>query len=142
MRFLFDTDHISILQLRTEPDYSNINARMTRYVPGDLAYSIVSFDEQARGARARINSARHLAEVVHRYRLLEIVLADYVNKVVLPFDAAAASIFSGLPRIRGKIGTMDLRIASIALSRGLILLTRNTRDFGRVPNLIIEDWTI
>jgi tRNA(fMet)-specific endonuclease VapC len=142
MRFLFDTDHISILQLKTQPDCSNINTRMARYVPGDFAYSIVSFDEHARGAHAQINSARHLAEVVHRYRLLEIVLAEYVNKVVLPFDTAAASVFSGLATVRGRVGTIDLRIASIALSRGLTLLTRNKRDFSRVPKLIIDDWTI
>jgi tRNA(fMet)-specific endonuclease VapC len=142
MKVLFDTDHISILQLKTEPDCSNIMAHVARYDSEDFAYSIVSFDEQTRGARARISSARSLPEIILGYRLLEVVLADYATAEVLPFDGSAASIFSSLPKSRGKIGTMDLRIASIALSRGLTLLTRNTRDFGRVPNLMIEDWTI
>ncbi len=37
---------------------------------------------------------------------------------------------------------MDLRIAATAQARGLILLTRNTRDFSQVPGLVTEDWTI
>jgi tRNA(fMet)-specific endonuclease VapC len=37
---------------------------------------------------------------------------------------------------------MDARIASIAQFRGLILLTRNHRDFGKVRGLLIEDWTV
>jgi tRNA(fMet)-specific endonuclease VapC len=37
---------------------------------------------------------------------------------------------------------MDLRIASIAISRSLVLLTRNARDFGKIPELVMEDWTI
>ena len=36
---------------------------------------------------------------------------------------------------------MDLRIASIALSQNMTVVTRNLSDFGRVPNLAIENWT-
>jgi tRNA(fMet)-specific endonuclease VapC len=142
MRFLFDTDHISIRQRKTRPDSSNIQAHVALHLAVDFAYSIVSFGEQTRGANAHVKAARRPAEVVQRYSLLEMVLNDYATMTVLPFDAAAASVFSSLATVRGKVGTMDLRIASIALSRGLTLLTRNTRDFGRVPNLFTEDWTV
>jgi tRNA(fMet)-specific endonuclease VapC len=37
---------------------------------------------------------------------------------------------------------MDARIVAIAMFRGLILLTRNHRDFGKVTGLLIEDWTV
>jgi tRNA(fMet)-specific endonuclease VapC len=45
-------------------------------------------------------------------------------------------------RMTALIATMDLRIASIALCQGLTSLTRNSRDFSRVPGLVVEDWTI
>jgi tRNA(fMet)-specific endonuclease VapC len=37
---------------------------------------------------------------------------------------------------------MDARIAAIALAQDLILLTRNQRDFDKVPNLQTQDWTM
>jgi tRNA(fMet)-specific endonuclease VapC len=49
--------------------------------------------------------------------------------------------FETLRRQRVRIGTVDLRIASIALARGFTVLTRNLVDFERVPGLAAEDWT-
>jgi hypothetical protein len=37
---------------------------------------------------------------------------------------------------------MDLKIAAIAIAKQALLLTRNTKDFGQIQNLAIEDWTI
>lgn len=71
--------------------------------------------------------------------MLARLLSDYSTVAVLPFDGAALVVFDGLLAQRTRIGTMDLRIASIALSRGLTLVTRNIRDFQQVPGLLTED---
>jgi tRNA(fMet)-specific endonuclease VapC len=39
-----------------------------------------------------------------------------------------------------RIATMDLKIACIALEHDALLLTRNTKDFSRVPGLRFADW--
>lgn len=40
------------------------------------------------------------------------------------------------------VGKMDLRIASIALEIGATIVTHNLRDFGRIPGLLVADWTV
>jgi tRNA(fMet)-specific endonuclease VapC len=69
------------------------------------------------------------------------ILQDFSSFNVAPFDAAALSVFHNLRAQRLRVGTMDLRIAAIALARNATVTTRNTRDFGRVPGLNVEDWT-
>ena len=107
-----------------------------------MVYSIVSFHEQMLGAQSYINRARTMLEIIRGYTLLAENLWAFCAAPVLPFDATAAAIFDNLRAQRVRIATMDLRIAAITLSRGLTLLTRNTRDFGKVPGLVNEDWTL
>lgn len=142
MKYLLDTDHISFLQRRSGPEYSPLALNIARHSPEDLAFSIISFHEQVIGAHAYINQGRTTADAIRGYTLLWEILQGFTAAPVLPFDAAAAAILDGLRAQRIRVPAMDLRIAAIALSRGLILLTRNTRDFGRVPGLVIEDWTL
>ncbi len=75
--------------------------------------------------------------------IIENFLANYPN---LDFDENAARICGELRAdLESKgtpIGSYDLQIAAVALVHNLILVTHNTREFSRVPNLTLEDWEI
>jgi tRNA(fMet)-specific endonuclease VapC len=58
------------------------------------------------------------------------------------FGQAAADKFEDLRKNRIRIGTMDLRIAPIALVNDYTVLTRNLVEFEKVPGLKVEDWTV
>jgi tRNA(fMet)-specific endonuclease VapC len=60
---------------------------------------------------------------------------------VIGFDDLAATTFQDFKSRKIKLATMDLRIAAIAITKQVILLTRNHKDFAKVPGLTIEDWT-
>jgi len=107
-----------------------------------LAFSIISFHEQMLGCHTYISRARSSSEVARGYGMLARILRDFATVPVVPFDTVAAAVFDGLLAQRVRVATMDLRIASIALSQGMVLVTRNVGDFGKVPGLPIEDWTI
>ncbi len=142
MKYLFDTDHISFLQRSSGNEYINLAARIAKYSPADFAFSVISLHEQVLGANAFINRAQTSADTIRGYTILQEILQAFSFASVLPFDTKAAVIFEKLRGQRVRIATMDLRIASIALSRNLVLLTRNNRDFKQVPGLVMEDWTM
>jgi tRNA(fMet)-specific endonuclease VapC len=62
----------------------------------------------------------------------------------LPFSGEATRVFGDirahLAGLGTPIGPYDTQIASIALAYGLVLVTHNVREFGRVPGLRVEDW--
>jgi tRNA(fMet)-specific endonuclease VapC len=142
MKFLLDTDHISILQKQSGPEYPVLMTRSAQVPRADLVFCIISFHEQALGCNTYIVRAKTPADIVRGYRMFDRVLSAFAAAIVLPFDSNAAVLFDRLVVQRIRIATMDLRIASIALSRGLTLLTRNVRDFRNVPGLVIKDWTV
>jgi tRNA(fMet)-specific endonuclease VapC len=139
--FILDTDLISIIQRRSQPAYGRLYHRMNQHAPGAFYVTIVSFHEQSIGAHARLNRARTPAELVDGYDTFEMVRFYFRNAQVLPFDLRAATLFHQLRPQHQRLGAMDLRIAAIALVHNYAVLTRNLRDFHRVPNLIAQDWT-
>jgi tRNA(fMet)-specific endonuclease VapC len=142
MKYLLDTDHLSILQRQTGKAYSNLATRMAHHPLSDFAVSIVTFQEQMLGCHAYINSDRSINSVVKGYEMMARLISDFKVLPFVPFDAGAAITFEQLQPQRIQLAKMDGRIAAIALYRGLILLTRNHRDFNKVAGLAIEDWTM
>ena len=142
MTYLFDTDHLSILQRKAGPEYLRLSTWMARFTALDFACSFVSLHEQVLGAHAFLNQAKNSNGLIRGYELLERLPRDYLAFALLPFDAPTAAIYDRLLGQNLGIGRMDLRLASIALSRNLTVLTRNLRHFGRVPGLSIEDRTV
>jgi tRNA(fMet)-specific endonuclease VapC len=61
---------------------------------------------------------------------------------IVTFTEAAILRFRQLRAMKINIGAIDLRIAASALEEGGIVVTRNVRDFGRVPGLQVEDWSV
>lgn len=139
--YILDTDHLGILQ-SPSPERQRLVARIGRHSITDFFVTIITFQEQVSGWLAYINRATDAAGLVRGYSMLGRLLTESGQLGVLPFDLDAANRFMDLKRSRIRVGTMDLRIAAIALERRLTVLTRNTVDFSRVPGLVIEDWTI
>jgi len=139
--YVLDTDHLSILQRRTEPAYSKLSENLSRYSPDLIFTTIISFQEQFQGWMAFINQAKTAEQLITAYAKLQSLLQLFSVSQILAFDHQASDVAEDLRRQHIRIGTMDLRIAGIVLSQNAILLTRNSSDFGKVPNLRVEDWT-
>ncbi|NJL40798.1 MAG: type II toxin-antitoxin system VapC family toxin [Leptolyngbyaceae cyanobacterium SM1_4_3] len=142
MRYLLDTDHLSILQRQTGQNYNSLSTRMAQYALSDFAVSTVTFHEQMLGSHAYINRARNLNDIVKGYEMMTRLVSDFKVLPLISFDTSAATILDQLQAQRIQLAKMDARIAAIALCRGLILLTRNRQDFGKVSGLLLEDWTV
>lgn len=102
--------------------------------------TIITSQENAEGWFALINRKRPGQEQVPFYELYQSSLAEMLEMGLLPFDYEAALRFESLKAQRLRIGTMDLKIASICLAHDAMLLSRNRVDFERVPDLKLENW--
>jgi tRNA(fMet)-specific endonuclease VapC len=138
---VLDTDLLSVVQ-RADGQSYEILARRLDSADDEVAVSIISFEEQMRGWLAYIASAKTSEEQVEGYRYLHALLDDFATRPVLDFDERAAKVYAELIRGRVRIGTMDLKISAIAKAHGALLLTRNLKDFRKVPGLRVEDWSV
>lgn len=128
MSYLLDTNAV-VAMLLGKASVAR-RARIERV--DDLLLSTVVLHELYFGAYAGEQTHRTLTRI------------DGLRLPILPFDdldaRCAAEIRAMLRRAGTPIGPLDTLIAGQALARGLTLVTRNTREFLRVPDLRVENW--
>ena len=134
MMYLLDTDIISNL-MKPSPTIGLI-ARMAEVPVHQQFTSSITLGELIYGALKKRDRSTALLDQIES-RLLP-------NLEVLPFDDSAAKRYGAVRanlELRGNtIGDADLRIASIALARDLVVVTGNVRHFSRIPELKVENW--
>jgi tRNA(fMet)-specific endonuclease VapC len=136
--WILDTDRLSLLQ-RGHPI---VEQRVRNISVDDIAMTIISAEEQLYGRLNLIRRAKSPETLMSAYQWLQETLDDFKAANILDFSAQAISLYQELLNQKIRIGTQDLRITAIALSGNGILITRNQRDFAKVPNLVFEDWSI
>jgi tRNA(fMet)-specific endonuclease VapC len=129
MRYLLDTNAVIALLNDTA---SKPAQRARQEKPGDVAMSAVVAHELFYGAFKSRRATQNVA------------LIDALQFLVLEFDKEdarhAGAVRAFLASKGTPIGPYDVLVAGQALSRNMILVTRNTDEFERVPGLRIEDW--
>jgi tRNA(fMet)-specific endonuclease VapC len=136
---VFDTDVLTEI-LRGDPE---IVQRAVLIPPEEQAAPIVAVEEILRG---RLNAIRQAEAgklripVARAYELLRESLSDFRTLLILPYTDRAELLFRAWRGQGIRIATHDLRIAAICVARGDKLVSRNRRDFDRVPGLGVEYW--
>ena len=137
MLYVIDTDTIGFVM----NDYPAVVQRIHSLTEGDeVVTTIITFGETVSGLLPACRRAKNGAERAKAYSDLLLALNFYRDKDCLPFNDAVIAVFDQL-KSKIRIGTNDIAIAAITLSVNGVLITRNSVDFERVPNLVIEDWT-
>lgn len=137
--YILDTDHISILD-RGGMEAQRLRLRLANINPSQVVATIISYEEQMRGWLSQIAKVKTIEEQVEGYKKLHRQLTNYCAIPVIEFDQEAAQEFKRLKKLYPRLGTMDLKIASITLVNKAVLLTRNSSDFGQIVDLSIDNW--
>lgn len=124
MKYLLDTNIIVALTINED---ENVIRRAAACDADDMVTSSIALAEVAFGSEQ--GQPPTMEE-----------LRAFVDEVpVLDFDYKAAMAYAQLPFKRA---SFDRLIAAHAVSKELIVVTRNEKDFADVPGLVVENWTI
>ncbi len=137
--FLLDTDTLSLLQQGQATVLQKVNIHPI----SDMAVSTITIQEQTLGFLAALGRARNHQQIAQAHDMLATRLLPVWSRFrVLPFLEPVILRFEQLRSMKLNVGLMDLRIAATALENGLTVISRNLRDFKRVPGLRVEDWSV
>ena len=131
IKYLIDTN-ICIYIMNKRP--IGIIHKFKQFDVGEIGVSTITVSELQYGVAKSKNR-----------RLNELRVEEFLSPLeILPYDETATMIYGDirlqLEKSGEPIGPLDLLIAAQALSRDLVLITNNEKEFNRVHNLKVENW--
>lgn len=131
-RYMLDTDMCSYI-MRRSPDV--VIKRLAKVPVSDVCISVITKSELLYGVEVSTKRKQDEAALDAFLRYVEIL--DFPDEASLHY----AQIRADLKKRGAMIGANDLLIAAHARSLGFTLITNNTREFRRVRNLALDNWT-
>jgi tRNA(fMet)-specific endonuclease VapC len=105
-----------------------------------VAVTVITVEEQLSGWYAQLRQAKSAERLAWAYRRLAANVRFLSRLQIVDFEETAIQRYQQIRKLKLKVRKTDLRIAATALDREAVLVTRNVRDFQRVPGLTIENW--
>ena len=133
---ILDTVMLSLLERKD----LKVLRRFAVVSSSELAVTVINVEEQMTGWQLYLRRAKTDAELVAAYAKLAASVRVLSGMQILDFTEPAVVRYTALLALKLNVGKMDLRIAAIALEAGATVITRNLRDFQRVPGLACENW--
>ncbi len=139
---ILDTDHISVLEHPDAPRAKALAKRLAESPDRTIVTTVITVEEQMRSWLDLLNRYRDLRQQAEYYERLVGMIRFFNKWKILGFDELAQKQFAAFRASGVSIGPNDLKIASLSVTNGALLLSCNAKDFSRVPGLKFEDWTI
>ena len=133
LRYMLDTDICSYVMKRSN---DALLRRLQKVPVGDVCVSVITKSELLYGVE--VSPRQQQDETALNAFLSYVEVLEFPDKASSHYAQIRAHLKNSATMIRGN----DLFIAAHARSLGLALVTHNTREFGRVPRLAIQDWTM
>jgi tRNA(fMet)-specific endonuclease VapC len=136
--YVLDTDVLTLFENGDPAVIRNVVAHSA----DGLAITVISVEEQLSGWYTQIRRVKRRDLLAEAYQRPATNVEFLANMLILPFPEPAILRYENLKTLRLNVGKKDLRIAAITQENSGILVTRNLRDFQRIPNLIVENWAV
>lgn len=132
-RALLDTDTVSYYLKNYPVVVDKIDAYLQEY--GFISISLITYYEVMNGLLYK-DAHRQLDRFIQFVDLNEVIPLDRIIALT------AAQIFVDLRKTGRAFGHNDVLIGATALEKDLVVITNNANHFGRIPNLVVDNWTV
>jgi tRNA(fMet)-specific endonuclease VapC len=135
--FVLDTDILSLYQR----GHSVLSSKLNSYPASELAITVITVEEELAAWYSLLRKVHDPDDLVMAYTRLAEAVPVLARWQIPRMNSASVVRYEKLKSMNLNVRKMDLRIAAITLEHGGVLVTRNTRDFQRIPSLQVEDWS-